>query len=105
DNCFSASFRSRSKRAAFSSSLTLGELGRGVVALSRFDGADLRRRALTVGPPALERRFIAFPRSAQGIVAGQIHPLEVGNSGSRAQFAGHYQCPLWVISGHSAQGT
>src|SRR5262249_19461756 len=58
DNCFSASSRSRS---AFASSLTLRELGRGVVALSRFDVANLRRRALTLWPPALERRFIAFP--------------------------------------------
>src|SRR4029078_12260366 len=89
DNCFSASSRSRSKRVAFTSSLTLGKLGRDVVALSRFVVADLRRRALTVWPRALERRFIAFPKSAQGIVAGQIHPLEVGNSGFRTQLAGY----------------
>src|SRR5215831_9999241 len=100
DNCFSASSRSRSKRVAFAFSLTSGEPGGGVVALSRFDVADLRRRALTVWPPALERRFIAFPKSAQGIVAGQIHSLEVGNSGSRRNSPDTYRCPLWVKSGH-----
>src|SRR5262249_35873257 len=68
DNCFSAS--SRSKRVT--SSLEKG------VALSRFDGADLRRRALTIWLPALERRFIAFPRNL----------LEVGNMGSQARLAG-----------------
>jgi len=44
----------------------------------------------------LERRFIAFPKSAQGIVAGQIHPLEVGNSGFRTQLAGYL--PMSALS-------
>src|SRR4029078_2101278 len=46
DKRFSASSRSRSKRVAFTSSLTLGKLGRDVVALSRFDVAYLRSRDL-----------------------------------------------------------
>jgi len=57
-------------------------------ALRRFSVAGLRRRALIGLPPALDRRFIASPRSGQGIVAGQINKLEVANRGLRAQLAG-----------------
>src|SRR6516162_148117 len=63
-NCTIASSRSRSKCAAFASSLAAEELRRGAArALRRFGVAAFRRRDLTDAEPALERRRIAHPKT------------------------------------------